>query len=106
MGFSKDFRLQDASRLVSYLDTLGISTLYASPLFKSRKGSAHGYDVTDPTCLNPEIGQIADLSSLSDSLVKKGMGMILDIVPNHMAAHFENRWDRSHHTHGHSPFGI
>ncbi len=107
MGFSKDFRLQDASRLVSYLDTLGISTLYASPLFKSRKGSAHGYDVTDPTCLNPEIGQIADLSSLSDSLVKKGMGMILDIVPNHMAAHFENRWWRDVLEFGEiSPFAV
>ena len=107
MGFSKSFRLHDATRLIPYLDTLGLSTLYASPLFKSRKGSTHGYDVTDPTCLNPEIGQIADLSRLSDALSGKGMGMILDIVPNHMAAHFENRWWRDVLEYGEiSPFSV
>lgn len=94
MGFHKGFRLSQALRLVPYLERLGITTLYASPLFASRSGSSHGYDVTDPTRLNPEIGNRTDFERLGRSLDERGMGMILDIVPNHMAAHFENPWWR------------
>jgi len=94
MGFHKGFRLSQALRLVSYLERLGITTLYASPLFASRSGSNHGYDVTDPTRLNPEIGNRTDFERLGRALRDRRMGMILDIVPNHMAAHFENPWWR------------
>ncbi len=100
LGFHRGFRLVEALGLVSYLDQLGISTVYASPLFKARKGSTHGYDVTDPSRLNPEIGVTSDLSRLSEGLHSRGMGMILDIVPNHMAASFENRWWRDVLEHG------
>jgi (1->4)-alpha-D-glucan 1-alpha-D-glucosylmutase len=107
MGFSKDFRFNDAFRLVSYLDALGVSSLYASPLFRARTGSSHGYDITDPASLNPEIGTTADFSRLSGALSAKGMGLVLDIVPNHMAAHFENRWWRDVLEYGElSPFAI
>jgi len=94
MGFHKDFRLSQATHLLSYLEKLGITTLYASPLFSSRTGSVHGYDVTDPTRLNPEIGTTADMERLAAGLASRKMGLILDIVPNHMAAHFENPWWR------------
>ncbi|MEI5604356.1 alpha-amylase family glycosyl hydrolase, partial [Streptomyces brasiliscabiei] len=67
-----------------YFDTLGITHLYASPLFRARRGSTHGYDVVDPTVINPELGGEAALHRLVDALRVRGMGMILDIVPNHM----------------------
>lgn len=94
MGFHLGFRLSHATRLLPYLEKLGISALYASPLFAARKGSVHGYDMIDPTRLNPEVGSPADLERLAIGLSERRMGMILDIVPNHMAAHFENGWWR------------
>ncbi len=94
MGFHKGFRLSHATRLLPYLDSLGISTVYASPLAAARTGSEHGYDVIDPTRLNPEIGNSGEMERLSQGLSDRGMGLILDIVPNHMAAYFENAWWR------------
>ena len=94
LGFHRGFRLAQALRLVPYLERLGVTTLYASPLFAARSGSTHGYDVIDPTRLNPDIGTRADLDRLGRELARRGMGLILDIVPNHMAAHFENPWWR------------
>jgi (1->4)-alpha-D-glucan 1-alpha-D-glucosylmutase len=94
LGFHKGFRLSQATRILSYLEKLGLTTLYASPLFSARSGSTHGYDVIDPTRLNPEIGTLADLERLSQGIKSRKMGLILDIVPNHMAAHFENPWWR------------
>ena len=94
MGFHRGFRLSQALRLVPYLEKLGITTVYASPLFSARSGSVHGYDVTDPTRLNPDVGTRSDLERLGQALARRGMGMVLDIVPNHMAAHFENPWWR------------
>lgn len=92
LQFNKNFRFRDAIMLVPYLERLGISDIYASPITKARKGSLHGYDVTDPTSLNPELGTEDEFNSLVDALRKQDMGLLLDIVPNHMAASPENPW--------------
>jgi (1->4)-alpha-D-glucan 1-alpha-D-glucosylmutase len=92
LQFNKDFSFADATRLLDYLCELGITDVYASPILMSRKGSEHGYDVTDPTRINPEIGSEQDFEVLQTELAKRGMGLVLDIVPNHMAASSENRW--------------
>jgi (1->4)-alpha-D-glucan 1-alpha-D-glucosylmutase len=92
LQFNEGFRLQNASRLLDYLSTLGISDVYASPLLVSRHGSGHGYDVTDPAHIDPEIGSEEDFEALQNGLLNRGMRLLLDIVPNHMAASSENRW--------------
>jgi len=93
LQFNEHFRLTDALALVPYLHELGISHVYASPLFKATPHSAHGYDVCDFNQLNPEIGTEADLEKLVHALHEKKMGLILDIVPNHMGiASPENLW--------------
>ena len=81
----KDFTLFDAAAQVPYLAQLGISHLYASPILTARPGSQHGYDVIDPSRINPELGGDAALLQLVETLRGHGMGLILDIVPNHMA---------------------
>lgn len=81
----KDFTLFDAAAQVPYLAQLGISHLYASPILTARPGSQHGYDVIDPSRINPELGGEAALLQLVETLRGHGMGLILDIVPNHMA---------------------
>jgi (1->4)-alpha-D-glucan 1-alpha-D-glucosylmutase len=85
LQFHRGFTLEDALPLVDYFAELGISHLYASPLFTARPGSLHGYDVLDPTCINPELGGEAALVRLVEALHQRGMGLILDIVSNHMA---------------------
>jgi len=92
LQFSSEFRFLDASALVDYLAKLGITDIYASPILTSRKGSTHGYDVTDPTQINPDIGTAGEFEQLQNKLIEQGMRLILDIVPNHMAASTENRW--------------
>ena len=92
LQFNKDFTFRDATNLLDYLSGLGITHVYASPILASRKGSTHGYDVTDPTRLNPELGSEADFYAFHDELQKREMGLILDIVPNHMSASSENAW--------------
>ena len=92
LQFSRRFRFNDAQMLVPYLYSLGVSDLYASPIFKARQGSPHGYDITDPTCLNPELGTDADFEGLVGELKRHDMGLLLDIVPNHMATSTENQW--------------
>jgi (1->4)-alpha-D-glucan 1-alpha-D-glucosylmutase len=79
--------------IVPYLDALGITDLYVSPILAARPGSTHGYDVVDPSRLNPEIGSEEALAGLASSLRSRGMGLLLDIVPNHMCiASPLNRW--------------
>jgi (1->4)-alpha-D-glucan 1-alpha-D-glucosylmutase len=90
--FNSDFRFLDALVLADYLAKLGITDIYASPILVSRKGSKHGYDITDPTQIDPDIGSTPDFEQLQDELVKCGLQLILDVVPNHMAASSENRW--------------
>ncbi|WP_223545050.1 malto-oligosyltrehalose synthase [Pseudomonas sp. A-B-19] len=85
LQFHKGFTLEDAVPLVPYFARLGISHVYASPLLRARAGSMHGYDVVDPTRVNPELGGEAALRSLVDALHGHDMGLILDIVSNHMA---------------------
>ncbi|HWV13882.1 MAG TPA: malto-oligosyltrehalose synthase [Cellvibrio sp.] len=85
LQFHKDFTLDDALPLVSYFKQLGISHIYASPLLKARAGSLHGYDVVDPSCINPELGGEPALQRLVAELRKHSMGLIVDTVANHMA---------------------
>jgi (1->4)-alpha-D-glucan 1-alpha-D-glucosylmutase len=87
------FRFADARALVPYLHHLGITDLYTSPILKARPGSTHGYDVTDHAAINPEIGSHEDLEALTTELKRYGMGLVLDVVPNHMGIDDEsNRW--------------
>jgi (1->4)-alpha-D-glucan 1-alpha-D-glucosylmutase len=90
--FSAQFRFQDARALVPYLHSLGITDLYASPLMQARRGSSHGYDVTDLSRINSEIGTEEEFEELVQELHRHQMGLILDIVPNHMAASSESPW--------------
>ncbi len=83
--FHRGFSLTDALNWVDYFAELGISHLYASPLLTARPGSMHGYDVVDPTAINPELGGESALVALVAALRRRGMGLILDIVSNHMA---------------------
>lgn len=92
LQLNKDFRFSDVSKILDYLNDLGISDVYLSPILCSRKGSGHGYDVTDPTRINPELGSEEDFEHFQNELEKRGMGLVLDIVPNHMAACMENAW--------------
>ena len=78
------FTLNDAKAIVPYLSRLGISHLYTSPVLKARPGSTHGYDVADPTVVNPEIGGEDAFRALVATLHEHDMGYLLDIVPNHM----------------------
>jgi (1->4)-alpha-D-glucan 1-alpha-D-glucosylmutase len=82
--FHKGFPFADAEALVPYLDRLGISHVYASPITTAVPGSMHGYDVIDPTRINPELGGEPAFRSLVAALKARGMGVIIDIVPNHM----------------------
>jgi (1->4)-alpha-D-glucan 1-alpha-D-glucosylmutase len=89
----RDFTFADATGLVPYLAALGISHLYSSPILAARAGSKHGYDVIDPTRVNPELGGEVGLRGLVAALRAAGLGLIVDIVPNHMAAGgMENPW--------------
>ncbi|WP_397453526.1 malto-oligosyltrehalose synthase [Pseudomonas sp. NA-150] len=85
LQFHKGFTLDDAVPLVPYFASLGVSHVYASPLLKARAGSMHGYDVVDPRIINPELGGEPALRRLIGALRKERMGLILDIVSNHMA---------------------
>lgn len=91
LQFNPTFGFRDAQRIVGYLADLGISDVYASPIFKARRGSMHGYDVVDPTRLNPELGSETDFFALAQEVKKHGMGWLQDIIPNHMAFDHDNR---------------
>jgi len=86
------FTLDDAADQVDYYASLGVSHLYASPLFVARPGSSHGYDVIDYHRINPELGGEPALRRLVERLRTRGMGLVLDIVPNHMFAGPGNAW--------------
>ncbi len=84
LQFHKDFRFDDATALVPYFARLGVSHLYSSPILKARPGSMHGYDCIDVGLVNPELGGEDALRRMSDALHAAGMGLVIDIVPNHM----------------------
>ncbi|MGH2704306.1 MAG: alpha-amylase family glycosyl hydrolase [Actinomycetota bacterium] len=88
----RGFGFADAAGIAGYLHDLGIGDLYASPILAARPGSTHGYDVADPTRLNPELGGEVGFERLTAALRERGMGLLVDIVPSHMAAGPENPW--------------
>jgi (1->4)-alpha-D-glucan 1-alpha-D-glucosylmutase len=92
LQFHRGFTFRDAEALVPYLDRLGISHVYASPLMEARPGSTHGYDIVNHERLNAEIGREAEFAALAAALRAHGMGLVLDIVPNHMAIGADNAW--------------
>lgn len=87
-----EFTFRDAFALTSYLHELGIGDCYASPIFAARPGSSHGYDACDFTTLSPVLGTGEDFDDWTDRLRSLGMGLLLDMVPNHMAADPRNPW--------------
>ena len=93
LQLTADFNFEAAARVVPYLKALGISHVYASPFMKARKGSTHGYDITDHAKLNPELGGEEGFAKLSAALKANDLGLILDFVPNHVGVHFDdNPW--------------
>jgi len=92
LQFNSNFRFRDAISILDYLRELGISHVYASPVLASRSGSGHGYDVIDPTKIDLDEGGEEEFAALQSALEERGMGLLLDLVPNHMAASSENRW--------------
>ncbi len=93
MQFNRSFTFKDAQGLVPYLHELGISDCYSSSYLKATPGSPHGYDIADPTSLNPEVGTESEYREFIRALHAKDMGHILDVVPNHMGiARSCNAW--------------
>ena len=87
-----DFGFAAARELVPYLADLGVSHLYLPPSFQARPGSTHGYDVVDPGRFSDALGGEDEFKALVDAAREEGLGIVLDIVPNHMAADDANRW--------------
>jgi len=87
------FGFDDAAEVAGYLADLGVSHLYLSPILAAVPGSTHGYDVVDPSRVNPELGGAAGYDRLGAALGAAGLGQLLDVVPNHMAVgRADNRW--------------
>ena len=78
------FTFADAEKLLDYLNGLGVSHLYLSPILTASPSSAHGYDVTDPTTVSGELGGADGLARLSEAAKARGLGLVVDIVPNHV----------------------
>jgi (1->4)-alpha-D-glucan 1-alpha-D-glucosylmutase len=94
------FTLRDALARVDYFSRLGVSHLYLSPILAARPGSMHGYDVVDPKRVNPELGGRPDLDALARAVHDRDMGLVLDIVPNHMGIGPDNPYWTDVLTHG------
>ncbi|TCN33121.1 malto-oligosyltrehalose synthase [Sinorhizobium americanum] len=92
LQFRNGMDFEKAVGLIPHLVGLGVSHLYASPIFCAVGSSTHGYDIVDFNEIDPALGGIDGLRRLVGELKAHGLGIILDIVPNHMAAHLENRW--------------
>jgi|RhiMethySRZTD1v2_1073278.scaffolds.fasta_scaffold04406_6 (1->4)-alpha-D-glucan 1-alpha-D-glucosylmutase len=91
LQFTPEFGFSEAAGVLPYLHALGISDIYASPIFHAREGSQHGYDVVDPNELNPQLGSEEEFESLNEQARRLGLGWAQDIVPNHMAYDGQNR---------------
>src|SRR5262245_7116457 len=101
MQLNHKFTFMKTAEQIKYLKALGISHLYCSPLLQAQKGSLHGYDVTDHSHLNAEIGSEVEFNYLVDLLKENGMRLILDIVPNHIfVGDVQNQWWRDVLKHG------
>jgi (1->4)-alpha-D-glucan 1-alpha-D-glucosylmutase len=92
LQFNDEFTFADAGSLAPYLASLGISHLYASPIMTARRGSPHGYDVVDPTRISRSLGGESEFCRLVGELRRHDLGLMVDIVPNHMAIGSENAW--------------
>ena len=93
LQFHKDFPFSAGAELAPYLARLGISHVYASPILTARDGSMHGYDVVDHTRINPELGGEEGFVAMAETLKASGLGIVVDIVPNHMAVGgADNSW--------------
>ncbi len=90
LQFTPEFGFAEALHLLPYLQRLGISHIYASPVTRARTGSTHGYDVCDPKTVNPELGTLDEFRKLLSETARRKMGWLQDIVPNHMAYSHEN----------------
>ena len=84
LQFHRGFRFADAGALLPYLDALGVTDCYSSPFLKASPGSTHGYDICDHTQFNPEVGSEEDYAAFAAALAARGMGHVVDFVPNHM----------------------
>ena len=106
LQFGSHFSFVDARRLIPYLEQIGITDCYTSPLLKAAAGSTHGYDIVDHNALNQELGTDQEFDAFACELRARGMGLILDFVPNHMGLDASaNLWWRDVLQHGHaSPF--
>jgi len=106
LQFGSHFSFVDARRLIPYLEQIGITDCYASPLLKASAGSTHGYDIVDHDSLNHELGTDDDFEAFACELQARRMGLILDFVPNHMGLDpSANLWWRDVLQHGPaSPF--
>lgn len=91
LQFNTQFTFLDAEKIVEYFKKLGISDIYASPVFKSKNGSIHGYDVVDPLQINGQLGGQEAFNQLIVKAQEQHLGWMQDIVPNHMAFDSENR---------------
>jgi (1->4)-alpha-D-glucan 1-alpha-D-glucosylmutase len=95
------FTFADAEKLLDYLDGLGVSHLYLSPILTAAPGSTHGYDVTDPTTVSDELGGPDGLARLAEAAKARGLGLVVDIVPNHVGVDQPERnpwwWDVLQH---------
>jgi (1->4)-alpha-D-glucan 1-alpha-D-glucosylmutase len=92
---NRTFPFEQARRLIPYLHAFGITECYTSSFLQAMPGSNHGYDVIDPSSLNPEIGTETEFEAFVEALHSHGMGLILDVVPNHMGiGKALNRWWR------------
>lgn len=100
LQFRSGMTFAKAAELVPYLADLGVSHLYASPIFAAVPGSTHGYDVVDHQQFDPGLGGEEGFRLLSEAMRDHGLGLLLDIVPNHMAAHTANPWWHDLLTHG------
>ena len=92
LQLTPDFGLHDAAGVVPYLASLGVTHVYLSPLFEATPGSTHGYDVVDPTRVRDELGGRAGFDAVAAAVEAHGLRLLLDIVPNHMAATEDNAW--------------
>ncbi|MGE5212881.1 MAG: malto-oligosyltrehalose synthase [Nitrospirota bacterium] len=93
LQFNRWFTFAQAREIVTYLDTLGVSDVYASPYFQASPGSLHGYDIADHNKLNKAIGSRADYDAWMAQLHAHGIGQVLDFVPNHLGiADSRNAW--------------
>jgi (1->4)-alpha-D-glucan 1-alpha-D-glucosylmutase len=93
LQFNREFTFEQARALADYFAELGVTDYYSSPILQARPGSTHGYDIVEHARVNPEAGGEAQLDALLQTLRERGMGFVVDVVPNHMSiVTSENRW--------------